>query len=321
MPTILVPALASLPLLAAFGAPFLRAAGEARPQPSPKMLAITVDDLPIGGPDEGVAAVEDTNRRIVAALSASKVPAVGFVNEEKLYRDGEVDRRIGILRSWLDAGLELGNHTYSHPDFHKVGRSAYEEEVIRGETVTKRLLAARGRKLRWFRQTFLRTGRTLEDRDALAAWLAARGYVAAPVTIENDDWYFNARYVVALRNGDRELAERIAAAYVEHWTTMLGFYESLTDRLFAREIPQVVLMHANRLNADRLLDVLELFRQRGYAFSTLDAALADPAYRTPDPYAGPWGKSWLQRWALSRGIDTLGKEPDPPAWVSDLPEK
>jgi len=38
------------------------------------------------------------------------VPAVGFVNEGKLFVEGggagDVDGRVGLLRMWLDAGLE-----------------------------------------------------------------------------------------------------------------------------------------------------------------------------------------------------------------------
>ena len=43
------------------------------------------------------------------------MPAVGFVNESKLYREGQVDARIALLRAWRDGGVELGNHTLSHP--------------------------------------------------------------------------------------------------------------------------------------------------------------------------------------------------------------
>lgn len=310
-----------LPLLLAFALLASRSFGQATTAPAPLLLAITVDDLPIGGPDEGLAAVAEINRRLVATLRRESVPAVGFVNEEKLYRAGQVDGRIAILEAWLDAGLELGNHTFSHPDLHRVGLLAYEEEIVRGETVTRMLLQKRGAKLRWFRQTFLRTGATLEERDALLRFLADRGYTPAPVTVENDDWYFNARYVAARRKGDAALAERIADAYLDHWTTMFDWYEAMTERLFGRPIPHVILMHASAINADHLPRVLARMRARGYGFTTLESALADPAYRHEDRYAGGWGKSWLQRWLWTRGHDTLGKEPDPPDWVRKLPEK
>lgn len=287
-----------------------------------RRLAITIDDLPINGADTGLRDLRSINDRILKALGDARVPAVGFVNEAKLYQEGEVDGRIALLEAWLAAGLELGNHTWSHPDFNSVGLAAYEEEIVRGESVTRLLLAKRQKPLRLFRQTFLRTGKTLEDKAALEAYLEGRGYLPVPVTVENDDWWFNSKYAKARAAGDTALMKRIADEYVVHWGRMFDWYESLALQVFGRPIDHVVLMHQNVLNAERLPEVLALMRKRGYAFATVDEVMKDPAYAHEDRYAGPWGKSWLQRWALAEGIDTLGKEPDPPDWFVKLfPEK
>lgn len=283
-----------------------------------RTLAITIDDLPINGPDTGLVELRTINDRILAALRDAGVPAVGFVNEAKLYHEGEVDGRIALLEAWLAAGLELGNHTWSHPDFNKVGLAAYAEEIVRGESVTRLLLEKRQKKLRLFRHTFLRTGKTLEDKAGLEAYLTGRGYTAVPVTIENDDWWFNSKYVKARAAGDRALMKKIGDAYIAHWTTMFEWYEALSRQVLKRPIDHVVLMHENALNAERLPEVFALMKARGYGFATVDAVLRDPAYGHADTYAGPWGKSWLQRWALADGIDTLGKEPDPPEWFVKL---
>lgn len=47
-------------------------------------IAITVDDLPINGPDTGLEELRRINHALVAALRDAGAPAVGFVNEEKL---------------------------------------------------------------------------------------------------------------------------------------------------------------------------------------------------------------------------------------------
>lgn len=282
------------------------------------LVAITVDDLPINGPDEGLGELRRINHAVVGALVAAGVPAVGFVNEEKLYRAGEIDGRIGLLDEWLAAGLELGNHTFSHPDLNKIGLAAYEEEIVRGETVTRLLSRKHGRELRLFRHTFLRTGKTAEDKAGLDAFLKARGYRMAPVTVENDDWYFNARYAKARAAGDPELQRRIGEAYLAHWTVMLDWYDALARRLFGRPVHHVALLHQNALNADYLPRVLALMKDRGLRFASVDEALQDPAYAREDRYVGGWGKSWLQRWAWADGHDTLGQEPDPPDWVTAL---
>src|SRR3954469_14812008 len=80
-------------------------------------VAITFDDLPIAGvlPRE-IASSRELTRKLLAAVSSHHVPAIGFVNEDKLNAvDGAVDAdRVDLLRRWLDAGLELGNHGYAH---------------------------------------------------------------------------------------------------------------------------------------------------------------------------------------------------------------
>jgi peptidoglycan-N-acetylglucosamine deacetylase len=311
---------ASLPLFLSIAAS-VALPGAARAADPQHLLAITVDDLPINGPDTGLPELRRINEGILAALVAARVPAVGFVNEAKLYRDGEVDGRIALLDAWLAAGRDLGNHTYSHPDLNKIGVAAYEEEVVRGETVTRLLCEKHGKALRLFRHTFLRTGKDAEDKAAFEAFLAARGYSIAPVTIENDDWWFNSKYVKAQALGDTAMLAKIGDAYIAHWTTMFDWYEALTLKVFKRPINHVILMHENALNAERLPEVLALMKGRGYAFATVEEVLKDPAYSHPDRYAGGWGKSWLQRWAFTDGLDTLGNEPEPPDWLVKLYEE
>ena len=85
--------------------------------------------------------------RLLESVRKHGVPAVGFVNEGKLFaRDAgpsEVEGRTALLRMWLDAGLELGNHTYSHRDLNRLPLDEFQADVIRGEAVTRKLLAER----------------------------------------------------------------------------------------------------------------------------------------------------------------------------------
>ena len=103
--------------------------------------------------------------KLLRAIKTNRIPALAVVNEGKLYRQGVLDQnRANILRLWLDAGVELGNHTFSHPDINDTPLDQYEADVIRGETVTKSLLADRGMRLRYFRHPFLHTGLDLETK-------------------------------------------------------------------------------------------------------------------------------------------------------------
>ena len=100
---------------------------------------------------------------------------------------------------WLDAGFELGNHSYSHPDFHTTPLESFEADVLKGEAVLRPLLKSRGMEPRFFRHPFLHTGRDLETRARFEQFLADHGYRVAPVTIDNDEYIFAAAYTIAHR--------------------------------------------------------------------------------------------------------------------------
>jgi peptidoglycan/xylan/chitin deacetylase (PgdA/CDA1 family) len=307
-----------LPLVAALLV--LAAADAARA--AERSLAVTFDDLPgneaalVSSDPDALAA---TTRRLLAVFAAHRIPVVGFVNEGKLVREGETtqqaEARSAMLKLWVDAGLELGNHGYSHLDLNRTPLAAFEADVTRGEPVTRRLLEASGRRLRYFRHPFLHVGLELEKRRAFEAFLAQAGYRVAPVTIDNDEWVYAAVYADAQRRGDRALADRVGTDYLRYMAEVFAFFEDVSRRLTGREIRQVLLLHANALNAEyfgRLADAIEA---RGYRYLTLDDALTDEAYRLPDSYVGEWGISWLHHWELGAGRKR-SPSPDPPEWVT-----
>ena len=115
-----------------------------------RTVAVTFDDLP-GFGIGGLPMLEMTTTRLLGHIRAAGIPATAFANEQKLSTPGEEAQRTALLRRWVDAGMELGNHTYSHPSLYVTPLSVYQADGLRGERVTKRLLAKRGARLRYFR--------------------------------------------------------------------------------------------------------------------------------------------------------------------------
>lgn len=294
--------------------PTLHLAGR---QVAPREIAITFDDLPATrSQSRTAAAIKDLNARLLKSIAANKVPAIGFVNESGLYREGEVDERIAVLRMWLDAGLELGNHSFSHVQIDRTPLAAYKEDVIRGETVTRMLLAENGLKLKYYRHTQLRTGPTLEYKKMLDQFLAERGYTIAPVTIDNQDFVFAAVYDAAKRRGDKETMKRVVDSYVPYMEGMFEFFEKLSRDSLGYEVKQVLLLHANELNADHFDDLARMMKRRGYSFISLARALEDKAYSLPDAQVQR-GYSWIHRWMIARG-DQMRPEPREPEFILKL---
>jgi len=285
-----------------------------------RRVAVTFDDLPANsyrGTTEAFVRVTDL---LLAGLIRNDLPTIGFVNETKLYAEGQLDEaRVDLLKQWLDAGFELGNHSFSHPDFNTTALDEFEADVLAGERITRQLMADDGSKLRFFRHPFLRTGRSLEKREAFESFLSEHGYRVAPVTIDNQEWIFARAYDHAEVRGDLDLAGRIADSYLDYMDSIFGYYEAQSQALLGYELPQILLLHANQLNADVIDRLLEMIRTRGYEFVTLEEALEDGGYDSLDEYVGPSGITWLHRWALTdgkRGAFFAG-EPEAPEFVHE----
>jgi len=287
--------------------------------PRVREVAVTFDDLPVISVTRAdVASHRAITTRLLEAVAAHGVPAVGFVNEENLLESGvAAPARVALLRQWLDAGLELGNHTFAHLDLHATPVERFEDDVVRGEPVIRGLLDQRGLPLRWFRHPYLHTGADLAVKRRLEAFLQGRGYRIAPVTVYTEDYMFSAAYDLAVERGRHDTAREVAEAYVPYVASQFGYFESLSRRFLGYEVRQVLLLHANAINAERFDELARMLVRRGYSFVTLERALQDPAYAVADDYAAPHGISWLQRWAMNQGCpeDFLHGEPATPRSV------
>lgn len=266
-----------------------------------RQVAITIDDLPAGSNVMPAPTITQMTTKLLTTLRDQKIPVVGFVNEKKLYKPGEVDERINALRMWLDYGFELGNHTYSHASLNRVGLKAWEDDVIQGESVTSLLLADHKMKMRYFRHPYLHTGRDLQTRREAESFLVARGYHIAPITLDAWDWAYASVYEDAKRQGDTATQDELAKSYLAYSDAVFAYSEQQAKQLIGHEPKQILLLHANQLEADHIGELLELFRKRGYRFITLEDALSDEAYSLPDTYVGEDGTGWLDHWAITQG--------------------
>ena len=281
-------------------------------------VAITFDDLPVASMLQDDPSWKEITRKLLRTITPNKLPVVAFVNENKLYVNDP--DRVSLLKAWLDAGLELGNHSFSHHSLNSTALSDYEADVLRGEEITGGLMTERGKTLRYFRHPFLHTGRSIETRQQFESFLRAHGYTIAPVTIDNSDWIFARAYENARAANDARARQRVAAAYVPYIKSKFIYFESESRKLFGRNIKQILLLHANSINAEHFGEIVAMLRSRRYKFVTLGDALTDKAYASTDTFTGPGGISWLDRWALTRRVPPgfFQKEPRTPAFVMKL---
>jgi peptidoglycan/xylan/chitin deacetylase (PgdA/CDA1 family) len=285
-----------------------------------RSVAITVDDLPYAGPFLNLPnySADEINNRLLSAFAKHHIPVTGFVIQESVEQKPDLATGTRVLQHWISSGLDLGNHTYAHPDINDLSIDQIKQEIINGEKTFAPLVKSAGKQPEFFRFPMNHTGDTKEKHDALAAFLARRGYQVATCTIDNSDFVFNDAYVKMLQKNDAASAQRLRADYIAYTAIEIDYYSALNKQIFSYEPPHVMLLHDNPLNADTIEDILKLFESRGYKFVTLKTAQSDRAYQTPDTYVTKFGWMWGYRWAKELNVKVDGSlETDPPKWILD----
>jgi len=277
-----------------------------------KAIAFTIDDLPLNGPSIEIKRLQKMTEKLLTVITKNQIPMVGFVNESLLFAPNEADARIAILKMWNDAGVELGNHTFSHLGFKGISLGAYEDDFIRGESVTRILI--KPKNIRYFRHPFLQMGDTREQEDAFEKFIGERGYKTVPITMDTMDWMFLAAYAKSLKEKDKALQKKVTEDYLKFVALKIDSAEKISNDLFGRQIKHILLLHANELNADNFEALVKIFKDKGYQFITVEEALQDSVYRFPDRYVPT--SDWLGHWALSEGKKF--DSPAPPEYVQQI---
>lgn len=255
-------------------------------------VALTFDDLPVNGLlPPGVTRV-DIARDTLAVLRGRHVPPVyGFLNAKKIEdnQDGA-----DALKLWAASEL-VGNHTYSHINLNENLAGAFEHEIEQNEPVLE-VLAPQNSDWRWFRYPYLAEGETLEKRRAVRAYLQARHYRIAQVTLDWEDYMWNTAYARCEAKHDTTSMAWLRSSYLQTASDYVDSGRALSQIVFGREINYVLLLHLGAYSSTILPDALDLLAKKGFQLVTLEEAESDPAYQS-DPDAGSQnGGTLLDQW-------------------------
>jgi len=235
---------------------------------SPREIAITIDDLPLvaskmNTPGNQQRATERFDS-IVKVLRDNHIPATGFVIA------GAIEKgQMAFLKEFVDAGLGLGNHTYSHRNLNRMSSDAYIADVDKADKILTPLMTTP----KYFRYPYLAEG-TKETKPKVLAYLTEHGYTIAPVTIDSKDFQFNERlYKVPFRSRVDYIMKFKPTYLAFIWKQTLA----AEKRAKGKPVKQILLIHANLLNSYLLGDVIEMYKKNGYTFISLAEALKNPA--------------------------------------------
>jgi len=225
-------------------------------------IAITVDDLPFVGSGTNTPGnlkrTQERFTRIMDALTQYQVPATGFVIAGSI-GTGEWD----LLESFKSRGFILGNHTYSHISLGQTSAEKYIENIAKADQKLTPLMSTP----KYFRYPYLSEGQGAKKQQ-VHDYLAANGYVIAPVTIDSKDFRFNAQFLA--------LNWRVRDQYLGRFKqNYLNYIWTQTERAEKRNPnkPQILLIHANLLNSHLLGDILKMYQDKGFHFISLESAL------------------------------------------------
>ena len=235
---------------------------------APREIAITIDDLPLvaskmNTPGNQQRSTERFNK-IVQAFADNNVPATGFVIAGAIEK-GQWE----FLQQFHDAGLMVGNHTYSHYNLNGMSSEKYIADLDRAD----KKLAPIMTEPKYFRYPYLAEGNA-QSKPKVLAYLAEHHYTIAPVTIDSKDYRFNEQlYHVPYRQREAYI-NKLKASYLAYvWDQTLR----AEKRANGQPVKQILLIHANLLNSYVLGDLIQMYKNNGYTFISLTEALKNPA--------------------------------------------
>lgn len=258
-----------------------------------KRIALTFDDAPRGvGPAfEGAA----RGAALIKALRDNEIgPVAFFVYTKNMARADGRER----IENYAAAGHLVANHSHEHPWL----KDTLTADYISGIDKAEELLENFENRRPWFRFPYLDEGRPREKRDSVRSALRARGLRNGYVTIDNYDWYMEAQWLKAVRQGRPVDSEALGAAYVEMLLGAVRFYDGLAVQSLGRSPAHVLLLHENDLAALFIGDLAAALRAEGWKIISPDEAYADPVADIV-PYTLMTRQGHVAALAVEAGLD------------------
>lgn len=223
-----------------------------------KEIAITIDDLPFVGEMRNFHL-----NMMINTMTEQQIPATGFIIAKEVRPDSWV-----MLNKFRDAGFSLGNHTFSHANLNKLESAQYIKEIKSADKILSPVLT----EPKYFRYPYLAMS-TGAKREAILCYLARKNYQVAPITIDSKDFIFNQRLLSVPELDRRNYLTEMKPFYLDFIWQQTVKAEEHTQYHRNPDQAQILLIHANLLNAYVLPDIIKLYKEKGYTFVKLEDAL------------------------------------------------
>jgi peptidoglycan/xylan/chitin deacetylase (PgdA/CDA1 family) len=192
-------------------------------------------------------------------------------------------------------------------DLHANSTAAFEQDILANEPTLR--IYMQDADWRWFRYPFLREGETAEKHRAIADFLKQHGYRIAEVTLNFDDYAYNDPYSRCMTKGDEQAITWLRNSYLSRASAYVARGEEMSRLIYGREINYVMLLHIGGFETVMLPRLLDLLKQRGFKFVTLEEAERDPAY-SEDPSLPSTAGTLLDQMMIAKHIPPIQRPDD-----------
>ena len=262
-------------------------------------VALTFDDLPRTGELPADTTRVEIIRDIVKSLQDAGAPRVyGFVNGGKVTA---VPSDIEVLKTWTAAGFPLGNHGYSHLNLAETSLRRYTLDITANEALLKSLVPNES-DWHWFRYPYLEEGETLRKKRAVAEFLKKNHCRVAEVTLDFEDFLWNAPYARCVAREKKEAIDGLKASYLTAAEERIDLGQQMSRMLYGRDIKYIMLLHVGSFETIMLPELLKLLQQKHFKLITLEEAADDEAYKTDPEWLTRHGGDFLTLTMHRRGL-------------------
>ena len=264
-----------------------------------QQVAITIDDLPSHGSLPPGMTRAEVAKTILKTLKDAHAPKVyGFVNARKLEQHPE---DLEVLKLWRSAGFPLGNHTYAHVSLNDSSVDQFDQNVADDEPLLKSLMGRQD--WHWFRYPYLWEGDTLEKRRAVRQYLQDHKYHVAQVTLDFEDYLWNAPYARCVEKNDAASIDLLKSSYLATAAEYIALGQSAAKLLYGRDVKHVLLLHIGGFETVMLPQLLNSLKRQGFRLITLPEAEKDPAYKSDPNLAMKDGGTLLDQMLEAMHLD------------------
>lgn len=239
-----------------------------------KQIAITFDDAPLAG--SSVLSGEEKTQKIIQHLTHAKVPdALFFVTTGNIRSEADSKR----LKAYTNAGFHLAHHSHTHLSANRSETKDYLADFDKAATVLRGYEGV----INLHRHPFLHYGLTPEKRTEIADHLKQQDYGFGYVTVDNFDWYLNAKLLAAKRDKVEIDDNKLGQLYVDTLWQNIEFYDALAVEHLGRSPKHVLLLHENEMAALYLDKLLAHIKAQGWEIISPQEAYQDPIAKVYKP--------------------------------------